>query len=197
VHALNWAMSKVDANGMKIKSIDLTPFIGTNKCSFEAKNGVLLNIHSSYNTPRIVYIIDAEKSILNYNINPKIPANPAVKPDYLVSQTIFESPNPIANLNLGKMEINKRMVNGFEQYSRTFYPSNFDPNKKYPVVVYVYGGPHAQMITNTWLGGGNLWMHYMAENGYIVYTQDNRGSAHRGLAVDNWAPQRWLINSMV
>ena len=185
VHALNWAMSKVDATGMKIKSIDLTPFIGTNKCSFEAKNGVLLNIHSSYNTPRIIYAIDVEKSILNYNINPKIPANPAVKPDYLVSQTLFESPNPIANLNLGKMEINKRMVNGFEQYSRTFYPSNFDPNKKYPVVVYVYGGPHAQMITNTWLGGGNLWMHYMAENGYIVYTQDNRGSAHRGLAFEN------------
>ena len=185
VHALDWAKSKVDATGMKTKSIDLTPFIGTNKCSFEAKNGVLLNIHSSYNTPRIVYIIDAEKSILNYNINPKIPANPAVKPDYLVNQTIFESPNPIANLNLGKMEINKRMVNGFDQYSRIFYPSNFDPNKKYPVVVYVYGGPHAQMITNTWLGGGNLWMHYMAENGYIVYTQDNRGSAHRGLAFEN------------
>lgn len=41
------------------------------------------------------------------------------------------------------------------------------------------------MITNTWLGGGNLWMHYMAENGYIVYTQDNRGSAHRGLAFEN------------
>jgi dipeptidyl-peptidase-4 len=185
VHALDWAKSKVDATGMKTKSIDLTPFIGTNKCSFEAKNGVLLNIHSSYNTPRIVYIIDAEKSILNYNINPKIPANPAVKPDYLVSQTIFESPNPIANLNLGKIEINKRMVNGFDQYSRIFYPSNFDPNKKYPVVVYVYGGPHAQMITNTWLGGGNLWMHYMAENGYIVYTQDNRGSAHRGLTFEN------------
>lgn len=185
VHALDWAASKVDATGMKIKAIDLTPFIGTNKCSFEAKNGILLNIHSSYNTPRIIYMIDAEKSILNYNINPKNPANPAVKPDWLVCRTIFESPNPIANLKLGKMEVNKRKVNGFDQYSRIFYPSNFDPNKKYPVVVYVYGGPHAQMITNTWLGGGNLWMHYMAENGYVVYTQDNRGSAHRGLAFEN------------
>ncbi len=185
VHALDWANSKVDATGMKIKAIDLTPFIGTNKCSFEAKNGILLNIHSSYSTPRIIYMIDVEKSILNYNINPKNPANPAIKPDWLVSRTIFESPNPIANLKLGKMEVSKRMVNGFDQYSRIFFPSNFDPNKKYPVVVYVYGGPHAQMITNTWLGGGNLWMHYMAENGYIVYTQDNRGSGHRGLSFEN------------
>ena len=144
-----------------------------------------MNIHSSYGTPRIIYAIDVEKSIQNYKINPKNPANSAVKPDWLVCQTIFESPNPIASLGLGKMEINKRMVNGFDQYSRIFYPSNFDPNKKYPVVVYVYGGPHAQMITNSWLGGGNLWMHYMAENGYIVYTQDNRGSSHRGLAFEN------------
>lgn len=100
------------------------------------------------------------------------------------------------------MEINKRMVNGFDQYSRIFYPSNFDPNKKYPLVVYVYGGPHAQMITNSWLGGGNLWMHYMAENGYIVYTQDNRGSSHRGLVLktrytDNLERQKWRINWMV
>lgn len=185
VHALDWAMSKVDATGMKIKSMDLTPFTGTNKASFEVKNGYLLNIHSSYSTARIIYAIDVETSIQNYKINPKNPANPAVKPDWLVCQTIFESPNPIANLGLGKIEINKRMVNGVDQYSRIFYPSNFDPNKKYPVVVYVYGGPHAQMITNSWLGGGNLWMHYMAENGYIVYTQDNRGSAHRGLAFEN------------
>jgi dipeptidyl-peptidase-4 len=193
VHALDWANSKVNAQGMmtpiakgsKETMFNLTPFGGTNKCTFEASNGYLLNIHSSYNTPRIIYAIDLEKSIQNYKINPKNPANPAVKPDWLVCQTIFESPNPIANLGLGKIEINKRMVNGVDQYSRIFYPSNFDPKKKYPVVVYVYGGPHAQMITNSWLGGGNLWMHYMAENGYIVYTQDNRGSAHRGLAFEN------------
>jgi dipeptidyl aminopeptidase/acylaminoacyl peptidase len=135
------------AKGSKETMFNLTPFGGTNKCTFEASNGYLLNIHSSYNTPRIIYAIDVEKSIQNYKINPKNPANPAVKPDWLVCQTIFESPNPIANLGLGKIEINKRMVNGVDQYSRIFYPSNFDPKKKYPVVVYVYGGPHAQMIT--------------------------------------------------
>jgi dipeptidyl-peptidase-4 len=47
-------------------------------------------------------------------------------------------------------------------------------------VVYLYGGPHAQMITNSWLGGANLWFHYMAQKGYLVFTLDNRGSEARG-----------------
>jgi dipeptidyl-peptidase 4 len=46
--------------------------------------------------------------------------------------------------------------------------------------VYLYGGPHAQMVTNTFLGGASLWMNYFAEKGYIVFTLDNHGSAHRG-----------------
>ncbi|MBM3438069.1 MAG: S9 family peptidase [Bacteroidetes bacterium] len=182
VHALDWANSKVNAQGMatpiakgsKETTFELTPFAGTNKCSFNQQNGYLLNIYSSYNTPRQILAIDAVKHIADYHGK-----------TFQAPSVIFESPNPISSLGLGKIEVNKRMVNGTEQYCRIFYPSNFDPNKKYPVVVYVYGGPHAQMITNTWLGGGNLWMHYMAENGYIVYTQDNRGSAHRGLAFEN------------
>jgi len=47
-------------------------------------------------------------------------------------------------------------------------------------LVYVYGGPHAQMVTNSWNGGGPLWMNEFANRGYLVFTLDNRGSAHRG-----------------
>jgi dipeptidyl-peptidase 4 len=57
-------------------------------------------------------------------------------------------------------------------------------SKKYPVFVYVYGGPHAQLVTNSWLGGASLWMYHLAEQGYLVFTLDNRGSAHRGLAFE-------------
>ncbi|MHC5354743.1 S9 family peptidase [Myroides sp. LJL115] len=64
--------------------------------------------------------------------------------------------------------------------ARIIYPSNFNPSKKYPVLVYVYGGPHAQLVTNSWLGGSNLFLQYMAQNGYIVFTVDNRGSKNRG-----------------
>lgn len=64
--------------------------------------------------------------------------------------------------------------------ARVIYPTNFDATKKYPVMVYVYGGPHAQLITNTWLGGSSLFFHYMAQQGYLVFTVDNRGSFNRG-----------------
>lgn len=64
---------------------------------------------------------------------------------------------------------------------RIIKPSTMEAGKKYPVLVYVYGGPHAQMVTNSWLAGAPLWMHWLAEEqDYIVFTLDNRGSAHRG-----------------
>jgi dipeptidyl-peptidase-4 len=65
--------------------------------------------------------------------------------------------------------------------TRTLYPSNFDKNSVYPVIVYVYGGPHAQLIQDRWLAGARPWLHYLAESGYIVFTVDSRGSANRGL----------------
>jgi len=59
-------------------------------------------------------------------------------------------------------------------------PPNFDPAKKYPVIVYTYGGPHAQVVMNMWMGGGFLWHQMMAQKGYIIFSLDNRGSAGRG-----------------
>jgi dipeptidyl-peptidase 4 len=58
-------------------------------------------------------------------------------------------------------------------------PPNFDPSKKYPVIVYTYGGPHAQVVLNAW-GGPNLWHQLMAQKGYIIFALDNRGSTGRG-----------------
>ena len=98
---------------------------------------------------------------------------------------LYNSKNPLEKYALGEIKIQKQNFNGVDLYSRTFLPYNFDANKKYPVIVYVYGGPHAQMVTNSWLGGGSLWMHFLASKGYIVYTIDNRGSAHRGLEFEN------------
>jgi dipeptidyl-peptidase-4 len=94
--------------------------------------------------------------------------------------TVFESTNPIEDYKLGEMKIDPILIDGIPLYTRCYLPPDFNPKKKYPVVVYVYGGPHIQLITETWLGGGNLWMYYMAQNGYVVYTVDSRGSANRG-----------------
>ncbi len=59
-------------------------------------------------------------------------------------------------------------------------PPDFDPGKKYPVIVYTYGGPHAQVVLNAWGGPNLLWHEMMAQKGYIIFALDNRGSAGRG-----------------
>ena len=65
-------------------------------------------------------------------------------------------------------------------YYRMVKPYNFDPNKKYPTVVYVYGGPHAHNVEASWHWASRPWETYMSQKGYIVFILDNRGSEHRG-----------------
>ncbi len=67
-----------------------------------------------------------------------------------------------------------------DNWYRMVKPLNFDPTKKYPVIVYVYGGPHSQMVRNTWLAELRRWEMYMAQRGWLVYVQDNRGTENRG-----------------
>ncbi|MGE0077965.1 MAG: S9 family peptidase [Bacteroidales bacterium] len=69
---------------------------------------------------------------------------------------------------------------GTALYGRIIKPIDFDSTKKYPVVVYVYGGPHSQLVTNSWMGGARLWESYMANKGFILFTLDNRGTSNRG-----------------
>ena len=70
-------------------------------------------------------------------------------------------------------------------YYRLIKPVNFDPAKKYPAVIYVYGGPHAQLITNAPYYGARGWDMYMAQKGYVMLTVDGRGSDNRGQAFEN------------
>lgn len=70
-------------------------------------------------------------------------------------------------------------------YYRLLKPVDFDPSKKYPTVIYVYGGPHARNVTATRYYGARGWEFYMAQRGYVVFVLDNRGSEHRGLDFEN------------
>ena len=65
-------------------------------------------------------------------------------------------------------------------YYRMVKPLNFDANKKYPTIVYVYGGPHAHNVDARWNWGSRSWETWMAENGYLLFILDNRGSENRG-----------------
>jgi len=113
-----------------------------------------------------------------YNIN-------LVNREGKILRKVFSAEDPLKDYSLGKTKFFKlKSKDGYDLYCREILPANFDSTKKYPVLVYVYGGPGVQLITNSWLGGANLWLNYMAEHGYVVFTLDNRGSANRGLAFE-------------
>lgn len=98
---------------------------------------------------------------------------------------LYMAENPLKDYNLGVTELDTiKSEDGHALYTRIVKPYNFDENKKYPVIVYVYGGPHAQLITDSWLAGAGIYLNYLAQEGFIVFTIDNRGSADRGEAFE-------------
>lgn len=103
-----------------------------------------------------------------------------------MAKLLQDSPDKLSDYNIGTTEIgNIKAKDGSALYYRMIKPADFDATKKYPVLVYVYGGPHAQMVTNSFLAGANLWMHWLANQGYVVFTLDNRGSGERGFAFES------------
>lgn len=96
-------------------------------------------------------------------------------------KNLLNAPNPYTNKLIGTTELFAiQSKDGTDLWCRLIKPTNFDKNKKYPVVVYVYNGPHVQLVTNNFFGGASLWMNYLAEQGYLVFTLDGHGSANRG-----------------
>ena len=99
-----------------------------------------------------------------------------------VLQVITRSDNPLNEFVQCQSRIFKlRSGDNTDLYAQMIFPPDFRPENKYPVIVYVYGGPHAQLVNNTWLGGAGLFNYYLAQQGFIIFTLDNRGSANRGL----------------
>jgi dipeptidyl-peptidase-4 len=76
-----------------------------------------------------------------------------------------------------------KTADGTTLYARLIRPANFQPGTKYPAIVYVYGGPSVQAVTNRWPGLN--WEQVLAHRGYVVWQLDNRGSKGRGLAFES------------
>lgn len=102
-------------------------------------------------------------------------------------KNIQSAQNPLEEYEMGEMKIGtlKSADEKTDLYYRLITPPNYDKTKKYPAIVYVYGGPHAQMTDDSWLGSADLWFFYMAQKGYVVFTVDNRGSANRGFEFES------------
>jgi dipeptidyl-peptidase-4 len=100
----------------------------------------------------------------------------------LKSKVLLKASNPLSAYATGNSEmLTLKGKSGDDLYASLYKPVGYDANKKYPVIVYWYGGPHAQLITNSWnAGAGDYWFRYMAERGYVVLTVDVRGSDNRG-----------------
>jgi dipeptidyl-peptidase 4 len=100
-------------------------------------------------------------------------------------RTILNAPDPLKDYTLGETTVfSLKADDNSDLWCRLIKPAGFDPTKKYPVIIYVYGGPHSQLVTNSWLAGGGLWLNYLAEMGFAVFTMDNRGTSNRGLAFE-------------
>lgn len=100
-------------------------------------------------------------------------------------KTILEASNPYAEHNFRKAEIIElKNKNNDILYTRLIKPADFDANKKYPCLIYVYGGPHSQLISNSFMTGG-VFLYYLAQKGYVVFTLDNRGTSYRGFEFES------------
>lgn len=111
---------------------------------------------------------------------------------------LLTAPNTYSNITMPKLEmITLTAADGKTPlYGRMITPPNMDQSKKYPVIVYVYGGSHAQLVTNEWLGGATLFEYYMAQQGFIMFTLDNRGSEGRGMEFENVTHRQLGQNEM-
>lgn len=146
----------------------LTQGTGTHATQLSDDGRWLLDNFSSTVTPRTIRVVDVA----------------AAK----AKRLLLQAPDPTAPFALGEMKLFpiKAADGQTDLYCRLITPANFDPAKKYPVVMYVYGGPHVQLVTESWLGGAsNLWFQLMAEKGYVVLTVDSRGSGNRGMAFES------------
>lgn len=144
------------------KTIQLTKANGTHNASVSPSGKYTLDQYSNLETANRIEVINNKNNS---------------------SIEILSAENPfIGKINLPKIEF-KSFISADGKTplnARITYPINFDPAKKYPVMVYLYGGSHAQLVTDKWLGGVGFFDMYMAQNGYLVFTLDNRGSDARG-----------------
>jgi dipeptidyl-peptidase-4 len=153
----------VNINTGMMRGVTNTPASHTAQLS--ANGNFIIDVYTSEKVPRNIEIIDvntrAEKRLLTAS-------------------------NPLTDYNLANVELIKLYAaDSTLLYGKLIKPVDFDASKKYPVIVYLYNGPHVQLNKNTFPYSGNLWYDYMTQKGYIVFVIDGRGSSNRGFAFES------------
>ena len=144
------------------KMVRLTRNEGYHNCTLSADGKYFADNYSSLNVPRVVAVGSTDGKIY---------------------KELFSAPDPCEGYNFCPIELGSvRSADGkYDNYYRLIKPIDFDPTKSYPVILYVYGGPHSQMVTNSFQAQLRRWEMYMAQRGYVVFVMDNRGTDNRGL----------------
>ena len=164
---------KIELRTGKKTQLTFTP--GVHRPQLSASGKYLLDRYSNQTTPLNIDLISTS------NEKPKL---------------LQSAKNPYAGYVLPEITLGslKAADGTTDLYYRLLKPTNFDASQKYPVVIYVYGGPHSQMVDNSWLGAARGWEIYMAQKGYVVFCMDNRGTNNRGLEFENVIHCRLGIN---
>ena len=140
---------------------------GTHSARLSASGTYLIDNFTSFNVPREISIL---------------PTNGKTGINLLTATDPMKEQYNLPEITLGTI---KAADGKTDLYYRLIKPVNFDPNKKYPAIIYVYGGPHAQLIHNNRFYDARGWDLYMAQKGYVMLTVDSRGSDNRGLEFEN------------
>lgn len=143
------------------KAVRLTRDEGWHKVMMSGDMKYFVDNYSSLNVPRVIHLVQNDGKIV---------------------KELLKAENPVRDYNYGEITLGTvRSADGkFNNYYRLIKPSDFDPSKKYPAIVYVYGGPHSQMVKNSWQAEMRRWEMYMAQHGYVVFVMDNRGTSNQG-----------------
>lgn len=157
-------IAAVSIKNGKLRTLDNQE--GVHYPSLNQSGTYFIDSYSTPNTPRVIEIVAVKDGKSTELLNAMSPYEG------------FQMPN----IEVGTI---KAADGETDLYYRIVKPKNLDSTKKYPAIVYVYGGPHAQMINAGYNYGVRGWDIYMANKGYIVYTLDNRGSSNRGLEFEN------------
>lgn len=145
----------------------LTPAKGTHTVIINPAGTAMIDIYNSVENPGTAKVVDI------------------VKGKELAS--LYQLSNPLADYAMPGIQMGsiKAADGKTDLYYRLITPPNMKAGEKYPTLVYVYGGPHSQLVTDTWLGGGNLYFTFLAQQGYVVFTVDNRGTDNRGFEFES------------
>lgn len=133
-------------------------------------------------------LLNTEKGLLidSWQTNSTPLKTEVVQLNNLRREAIYTAPNPLEGYNVPKIEYVKvKNQAGQNLNARLITPQNVEKGKKLPVLVYVYNGPHVQLVQNSFLYAADYWMLNYANSGYVIFTIDGRGSANRGLEFEN------------